>query len=373
MKWSREQYLTLMSDKPVQRQMFCELFGLLVGLDDEWKAQGASEDELDLSAFCFDWVPVATTGASTGLFGDIETNILEENDKYVITRDTLGRVKKLIKKSATMPLTIKYPVTDMQSWKRIKQYFEYSEDRIDILALQDAAVQQKEGVFILEGIPGAFNMPRELMGEEMFCFALYDQPELIHDMLDTFTETAYRVLEKACEYVIPDCLGVHEDMAGKSGPMIGPEHVKKFFKPYYGTIWNLLKQKGVRLFSQDSDGNMNALMDAMIDCGVNVFFPIEPAAAMDMVRLREKYGRQIYFKGGIDKHVLREDKDAIYNELKYKINPMMKEGGCVFALDHRITNGTPLDNYRYYVDTAREMLDLPPRDKDEKGWARMAF
>jgi len=373
MKWTREQYLALMSDQKPERQMFTELFGPLVGLEKEWQEQGASEDELDLTAFCFDYVPVSYTGASTGLMGGFETSVLEETDDYLISHDTLGRTVKLFKKVATMPLPIEYPVVDMESWKRIKPFFEYSDERIDIPSLQDAARQQQEGIFILEGIPGAFNTPRELMGEERVCYAVYDQPELIHDMIETFAETSCRILEKVCDYVVPDCLGVHEDMAGKSGPLFGPELIKRFFKPYYSAAWNIVKQKGTRLFSQDSDGNINPVMDALIDCGVNVFYPLEPAAGMDMVRLREKYGRQIYFKGGIDKHVLREGKDAIYKELKYKIDPLLKEGGCVFALDHRITNGTPLADYRYYVDTARDMLGLPPREQDEKGWARMAF
>ena len=52
---------------------------------------------------------------------------------------------------------------------------------------------------------------------------------------------------------------------------------------------------------------------------------------------------------------------------------MMQEGGVVFGLDHRIPNGTPIENYRYYVDTAREILGLPQRDLKSKGWARMAF
>ena len=184
MKWSREEYLSLMSDRTPDRQMFCELFGLLVGLDKEWEAQGASNDELDLTAFCFDYVPVAYTGSATGMFGEIETIILEENDAQIITRDSLGCVKRLIRKSATIPLTVEFPVTDMESWKRIKPYFEYSDERIDVNALQEAAIKQKEGILILENIPGAFNMPRELMGEEMLCFAFYDQPGLIHDMLD---------------------------------------------------------------------------------------------------------------------------------------------------------------------------------------------
>jgi hypothetical protein len=38
-----------------------------------------------------------------------------------------------------------------------------------------------------------------------------------------------------------------------------------------------------------------------------------------------------------------------------------------FSLDHRIPNGTPLENYRYYVKTAQEMLGI---DGSEKGWFR---
>ena len=75
--------------------------------------------------------------------------------------------------------------------------------------------------------------------------------------------------------------------------------------------------------------------------------------------------------GGIDKHVLRRSKGDIRAELEYKMQPMMREGGMVFGLDHRIPNGTPLDNYRYYVRTAREILGLEP--DPASGWQRMAF
>ena len=55
------------------------------------------------------------------------------------------------------------------------------------------------------------------------------------------------------------------------------------------------------------------------------------------------------------------------------MQPVMRAGGTVFGLDHRIPNGTPLANYRYYVDLGREILGLPPRSGDRKGWRRMAF
>ena len=52
-------------------------------------------------------------------------------------------------------------------------------------------------------------------------------------------------------------------------------------------------------------------------------YPMEPAAGMDMVELRKKYGQRIAFKGGIDKHVLRQSKEEIRKELEYKMQPLM--------------------------------------------------
>ena len=54
-------------------------------------------------------------------------------------------------------------------------------------------------------------------------------------------------------------------------------------------------------------------------------------------------------------------------------NRLAMKGGIVFALDHRIPNGTPIENYRFYVDTAREILGIPKRTPDIMGWGPMAF
>ena len=179
------------------------------------------------------------------------------------------------------------------------------------------------------------------------------------------------MLERVCQEVKVDVLSVHEDMAGKSGALLGPAQIGEFIAPYYRGAWDPLAAQGARLFQQDSDGNMNGVIPAFLDAGLNCMFPMEPAAGMDIVQVRAKYGRRLGMMGGIDKHVLRQSKDAILAELEYKLQPCMRTGGIVFGLDHRIPNGTPLDNYRYYVRTAREILGLDPHPAPD--WARMAF
>ena len=55
------------------------------------------------------------------------------------------------------------------------------------------------------------------------------------------------------------------------------------------------------------------------------------------------------------------------------LEPLMRTGGRVFGLDHRIPNGSPLESYRFYVDLGREILGLPPRRPGDRGWQRMVF
>ena len=372
MKWNREDYIDLMTFKGGDRPMFSELFGPLIGLDGEWRKQGASEDEINMSAFDFDYVPFIHCGANTELFGGTKSIVLEDTNEYRIERDCIGRVTKLCKATSTIPLPVEYPVTDMDSWQKIKHFYTFTEERIDTERLERAKKAQDGGSVVLANILGGFDFPRELMGEEGCCIAYYEDPELMEDIVATAADTAFKVLDRVSDKITIDCLCVHEDMAGKSGPLIGPSLITEYIKPYYLKVWDMLKSKGTKLFSMDSDGNITPVMDAYIESGINVMLPMEPAAGMDMVALREKYGNKVAFKGGIDKHVLRKEKEDIRKELEYKLTSSMYNG-TVFSLDHRIPNGTPLENYRYYVDTAREMLNLPKRTEDKKGWGRMAF
>lgn len=357
----------------VNRQMFVELFGPLIGLEEEWLEQGASKAEVEMIAFDWDYVSKVSCGGNTGLRGGLEPELIEENDEFIIKNDELGRTTKMFKKNSTIPLPLDYPVKEMDDWLKIKHMYEFHEDRIDWKQVEMAKKAQKTGSLILASIPGGFNIPRVLMGEEMACLAYYQQTELLEDIYKTLSETSFKVLDRISEKLTIDNLHVHEDMAGKSGPLVGPNIIEKFIKPYYKRSWNLLSERGTRIFSQDSDGNMNAVIDVFLDCGVNLMYPMEPAANMDIVEIRKKYGKRLALKGGIDKHVLRESKEAIRKELEYKMQPLMQEGGTVFGLDHRIPNGTPLENYRYYVKLGRELLGLPPLKDGSRGWDRMAF
>jgi hypothetical protein len=360
MRILRDEYLDYITCRRVEKPLFTSLFGLLVGVDDEWRAQGATEDEVSLKAFDFDVIPRPRIPVATGRIRGLPEEIVEDNEDFYIKRDSLGRRIKLFKKSATIPLPLDYPVTDMDSWRKMKHMYEYDAGRLPDGWEDKVKAWRDEGLTIMAGIPGGFDEPRQLMGEENACLGFLMQPELMHDILDTIGSTAERVLDQVSSKVQVDGLSVHEDLAGKTGSLVGPDQIREFIKPYYRRCWDLLESRGATFFDQDSDGNLHGVMDAFLDAGLTMMHPMEPAAGMDIVQVREQYGERLAMYGGIDKHVLREDQDAIRKELEYKMQPKMRNGGVIFGLDHRIPNGTPLEHFRYYVKTAREVLGREP-------------
>lgn len=353
----RDEYLDFMTFRRNDRPMFTEIFGPIIGLKEEWEEQGASPGELDFSAFRYRCEGRGSLPVNTGRDGGYPESVVEETDEYKITRDALGRTMKLHKGRATLPLPLDHPVSNMDDWRKIKPWFEFSGRRLAADWRSAAAGHLARDRVVCAAIPGGFDLPRQLLGEEALCVAFYDQPELVHDILQTVGDTAFRVLDIVTREVTIDMLTVHEDMAGKSGPLAGPAQIRTFIAPYYRKIWDLLQDRGARLFDQDSDGDMNPVIDDFLAAGVNCMHPMEPAANMDIVRIRSKYGHRLAFYGGLDKHVIRRSPEEINAELEYKIPPMVRTGACVLGLDHRIPNGTPLANYRFYLRRAWEIIN----------------
>ena len=372
MKYRNTDYLDLMTFRG-GRPMLCELFGPLVGLTGEWAAQGASSGEMSLETFGFDCVELAGAGGHCGFVGGQEEVVLEETDRFLITRDAMGRTMKLQKGVASIALPMDFPVRDMDDWLRIKGRFAFCEGRVDRAVAAKAAMRRLGGALTLLSVPGAFMTARDLMGDEALCLAFYDQPELLHDIFSTLAATSVEVIRRIGQYVTIDNLCIGEDLAGKSGPLLSPAHVREFLAPYYRAAWDAAREAGAVLFSQDSDGFVEPVMEAFIACGVNVFYPCEPAAGMDIVKLRRRFGKRCAFKGGIDKLALLGGPEDIERELQYKLTDPALRAGMVFGLDHRIPNGTPLENYIYYVETAREILGIKPAPNGERKFFRMAF
>ena len=159
----RQEYLDHLTFVSNKRPLFIELMGPIIGLKEEWIAQGATPEELDLSAFKYRQAINGKIDVNTGWQGGEEQEeILEETDEHIIIRDRMGRKGKLCKQSASIPLPLDYPVKNMDDWLKIKHHYEFSESRFGKDWEADAQQYLQDGKVVVVRIPGGFDGPRQL-------------------------------------------------------------------------------------------------------------------------------------------------------------------------------------------------------------------
>lgn len=244
-----------------------ELFGPLVGLEDEWRTQGASDAEIELVAFGFDHVRRHRVAVAPGFWPSEPEELLEETDESRVFRDGMGRTMKLPKRRATLPLPLDYPVHDEADWARIKPRYRFDRARFTDGWAGEARTARENGALIVADVPGGYDEIRQLMGDEEACASFYTRPELIRDMLATFEALNRAILSRIVAEATVDQLGIHEDFAGKSGPLVGPNIIDEFIGPYYHAAWREVSSVGgppvgsragaqAELYQLDSDGNI---------------------------------------------------------------------------------------------------------------------
>ena len=98
------------------------------------------------------------------------------------------------------------------------------------------------------------------MGVTRYMMALIDDPELIHDINNTFCNFLIEYYGKICSDIEIDCILIWEDMAYKSGSLISPQHFREFLTPYYKRIVNFAHEAGIDIILTDSDSYVEDLI-----------------------------------------------------------------------------------------------------------------
>jgi len=163
------------------------------------------------------------------------------------------------------------------------------------------------------------------------------------------------MLSQILEETDIDVFGFWEDMAYHTAPLISPELARKFMLPRYRKVVDFGRSHGVRLFGLDSDGKIDPLIPVWMDSGIDILYPFEVQADMDVVAIRKKYGRDLRIWGGVDKRPLTLGPEAIDKELE-RVKPLIHDGGYIPMLDHSATPDTPFHNYRYFLEALKKIL-----------------
>ena len=339
---------------------------------ERWHGEGLPEDvhlnnniEFE-SRFGFDRheiVPVLNPMFPT--IPPFKEEVIEETDRYIIRRRNDGVTTRALKEGsvggarASMDQHIQYPVRDRASWNEFKKRLDPKSParRLNYWDDYKRCMRGRDyPIFVAGG--SLFGWPRNWMGLETASTMLYDDPGLMHEIMDHITDFVIEIITPALAEIGDVDFGMFwEDMCYKTGSMISPRLFREFMLPRYKRIVEVFHRCGVDVLMVDSDGHVDELIPLWLEAGINCVYPLEVAAGEDPVALRKEYGRDLLLRGGIDKRALALDKQAIDQELYSKVPFLVEQGGWIPSLDHGVPPDVPYANYLYYLDLLRRLCD----------------
>lgn len=369
----RERFMNSLTGRPVDHVSPLEIT-LWAQTQERWLAEGMPEG-LNLSFmhrgephFRLEGYETIHLDATSPLPA-YETRTLEETPEHLVFVDGFGRTRRALKPGTvggtrmSMDTYLDFPVKDQASFAQLKRRYEGpAQERYP--ADWEAARAQAAGsdcaltlMNPLAGTFGYYSMLRNWIGTEALSFLWYDDPALVEECLEFLTDFILRVLARAVAEVRFDFVIIHEDMAGKGGPLMGPQLFRRFLLPHYRRYVEFLKSHGVKLVLVDTDGDHNVLIPVFLEAGVDGFCPLERAAGMDPVQVRREYGMSVCMMGGVDKRAVAAGQEATEAELAY-LAPVIAGGGYIPTIDHAIPPDVSYANFLYYLEAKSRLLGL---------------
>jgi uroporphyrinogen decarboxylase len=194
---------------------------------------------------------------------------------------------------------------------------------------------------------------------EHFLIGLIKAPKLIHRYLDARLRTTLLLLEAVLDRGVDGAHGGY-DWASAQGPMFSPRHFEAFVFPRLRQITDLCHRYGVP-YVKHTDGNIDLLLDGMIEAGVDAFQAIEPRAGMDIARLKRDYGDRLTLIGNVDCSTVLVDGpvDAVRAQTEEVIRAAAPGGGFLLSTSNSVHPGVEPAYYLAMLETAREVGRYP--------------
>ena len=287
-----------------------------------------------------------------------EEVVLEDRGEQELVRDFSGRTMLCFKnrRHGYMPQYIESAVKDWDTWEKdVKWRLDPNtagRAELSHTDLERAKIGAQKGGVVIQRCIGGFMYLRSLMGPEEMMYLFYEEPELIHDCMQTWLKLADAVTARNQQEVVIDELFLAEDISYNHGCMISPEMMKEFLLPYYQQLHTNMQRRSLdpsrKLHLQiDTDGYCNDIIAIYQSIGMDNMSPFEVAAGSDVVQIGKQFP-DLLMSGGIDKRMIAEGGDALKRHLDYIMPAMRARGGFIPTCDHIVPEEVSFERYMEY-------------------------
>jgi len=191
-----------------------------------------------------------------------------------------------------------------------------------------------------------------LRGYERMLMDFVEHPDLAEHILNISYQYHLAAAKKLVEMGV-DMIWTGDDVGMQTGMLMSPKIWRKFFKPKMANFIASLKAINPQVkVAYHSDGNVSAIISDLIEIGLDVLNPIQPAC-MNPAGLKQKYGDELCFWGTLDEqYTLPFGKaEDVRAEVLTRLKTIGKEGGLVIGPTHHVQLDTPMENFWTMINT----------------------
>jgi len=211
---------------------------------------------------------------------------------------------------------------------------------------------------------GPFQTACDLRGTESFLMDMALNPNFAHALLDKVTSAMEGLLKLAMQaggkyFDMVELPG--DDYAGNTNTLISPVMFRKFIKPCIERLIKVIREHNPDTeVMLHSDGALTKLLPDIIALGVDVIHPLEPLPAIDIPSIKEQFGKQVTFVGGIDiSHAMPGTRQDVIAETKLRISQLASGGGYILAPSNHLQADVSAENVVTLFETARRFGKYP--------------
>ena len=211
---------------------------------------------------------------------------------------------------------------------------------------------------------GPFQTACDLRGTENFLLDMSLNPEFAENLLEKVTFVIEGLLKLTMQasgryFDMIELPG--DDYAGNTNTIMSPEMFRQFIKPCIQRLVKVVKEHNPDMkIMLHSDGAITKLLPDIIDLGVDVIHPLEPLPATDLIAVKEEYGEQVTFLGGIDiSHAMPGSREDVISETKCRIAQLAPGGGYILAPSNHLQSDVPPENVVTLFETAKNFGRYP--------------
>ena len=242
--------------------------------------------------------------------------------------------------------------------------YPWPESRVDEQLLvqweQQAKILKQENKYVViaeHPVYGILELGCWMCGYDVFLMRMVSDTDFVRTFFDKVFDIQMKVIEQYYS-VLGDYFDLTtsgDDFGMQTGPLISPRTFQELIAPYFSRRIARTKELGQCYYWHHSCGSVYALIDQMIDCGVDILNPIQTSAAkMEPQKLKERFGDRIMFWGGVDvqQFLPLATPEQVRSRVQELAQTLGDRGGYVMAPAHEIQNDVPPENIIAWVEAA---------------------